>query len=380
MSHSFSAERVDVDRGVDRILLSSIVLLLGVGLAVLFSSSFFRSELLFADPFRFLSGQLLWVVVGCVVGALVSTIPLERTQRFIPHALGISLVLMILTFVPGFGTSIHGARRWIFLFGRSFQPSELVKVVLVFYLAYLLARKHEIMDDPVNALLPPFLVLALFSALIYLQNDFSTSVFVMLLGLIMFFVAGAPIRYFLGLLLTVGPLGVILLLSREHRVNRLLAYIEPALDPAGSGYQVLAAERALIAGGLWGQGIGMGTQKFGSLPEVHSDFIFAVVAEELGFVGVLAVIGLFAVFAWRGYLIAANASDRFRSYLAFGLTTLILGQALLNIAVVGGAVPATGLPLPFFSSGGSAMLMTLIACGLLMNVSRHSADGAGDYG
>ncbi len=380
MSHSFSAERVEVDRGYDRVLLTTVMLLLGVGLTVLFSSSFFRSELLFADPFRFLTGQLLWVVVGCVVGTIASAASLERAQKYIPHALGISLILMMLTFVPGIGTSIHGARRWIFLFGRSFQPSELVKVIVVFYLAYLLARKHEMMDDPVNALLPPFLVLALFSALIYLQNDFSTAVFVMLLGLVMFFVAGAPIRYFLGLLMTVGPLGLILLLSREHRVNRLLAFIEPAFDPAGSGYQILAAERALIAGGLWGQGIGMGTQKFGSLPEVHSDFIFAVVAEELGFFGVLAVIALFAVFAWRGYVIAANATDRFRSYLAFGLTTLILGQALLNIAVVGGAVPATGLPLPFFSSGGSAMLMTLIACGLLMNVSRHTTDGAGDYG
>ncbi len=377
MSHSFAPERVDTVRTVDPVLLAILMLLIGSGLSVLFSSSFFRAEQLFADPLRFLRGQLTWVTLGAVAGAITVRIPLSWMQRFVVPMLGISLALMLLTFVPGFGTEFYGARRWIIVFGRSFQPSELVKVVLVFYLAYLLSRKREMLDDPVNALLPPFLVLALFGSLIYMQNDFSTAVFTILLGLTMFFVAGAPLRYFFGLILTAGPLGLILLLTREHRVNRLLAFIEPTLDPAGSGFQVLAAERALVSGGVWGRGLGMGVQKLGGLPEVQSDFIFAVVAEETGFFGVIGVIGLFALFAWRGYSIAMHASDSFRSYLAFGLTTLILGQALLNIAVVGGAVPATGLPLPFFSSGGSAMFMTLVACGLLLNVSRDRTEGGG---
>ncbi len=380
MSHSFAPERVDTVRKVDPVLMGILVLLIGSGLSVLFSSSFFRAEQLFADPLRFLRGQMTWVTLGVVAAAVLVRVPLSWMQRFVAPMLGISVLLMVLTFVPGFGTEFYGARRWIIVFGRSFQPSELVKVVLVFYLAYLLSRKREMLDDPVNALLPPFLVLALFSSLIYLQNDFSTAVFTILLGLTMFFVAGAPLRYFFGLLFTAGPLGVILLLTREHRVNRLLAFIEPSLDPAGSGFQVLAAERALVSGGLWGRGLGMGTQKLGSLPEVQSDFIFAVIAEEMGFFGVLCVIGLFALFAWRGYSIAIHASDSFRSYLAFGLTTLILGQALLNIAVVGGAVPATGLPLPFFSSGGSAMLMNLVACGLLLNVSRDGTQGESFHG
>lgn len=374
MSHSFSPERIDPGHRVDPVLMAVIMLLLGTGLSVLFSSSFFRAEQLFSDPLRFLRGQTLWVTVGLVAASVIARVPLSALQRLVIPMLGVSLLLMVLTFVPGFGTEFHGAQRWIIISGRSFQPSELVKVVLVFYLAYLLSRKHESMDDPVNALLPPFLVLSLFSGLIYLQNDFSTAVFTMLLGLVMFFVAGAPFRYFFGLLVTAGPLAVILLLTREHRVNRLLAFIEPTLDPGGSGFQILAAERALMSGGMWGNGIGMGTQKVGSLPEVQSDFIFAVVAEEMGFFGVLAIIGLFAAFAWRGYLIAIHASDRFRCYLAFGLTSLLLGQSLLNIAVVGGAVPATGLPLPFFSSGGSSMLMTLVACGLLLNVSRNSSE------
>ncbi|MFP4643072.1 MAG: putative lipid II flippase FtsW [Spirochaetales bacterium] len=380
MSHSFAPERVDTGRKVDPVLMGVLILLIGSGLSVLFSSSFFRAEQLFSDPLRFLRGQTVFVTLGVILASVLARVPLSWMQRFVAPILGVSLILMVLTFVPGFGTEFYGARRWIIVFGQSFQPSELVKVVLVLYLAYLLSRKQEMLDDPVNALLPPFLVLAVFSALIYMQNDFSTAVFTVLLGLAMFFVAGAPLRYFFGLLLTAGPLGLILLLTREHRVNRLLAYIDPSLDPAGSGYQVLAAERALKAGGAWGRGLGMSTEKLGSLPEVQSDFIFAVVAEETGYFGVIVVIGLFALFAWRGYSIAMHASDSFRSYLAFGLTTLILGQALLNIAVVGGAVPATGLPLPFFSSGGSATLMTLVACGLILNVSRDQTQRGGFSG
>lgn len=375
MSHSFSPERINAVRRADPVLTATIVLLLGTGLSVLFSSSFFRAEQLFSEPFRFVRGQALWAILGIAVAVILARVPLDRCQPVVKIMLALSLGLMALTFVPGIGTVFHGARRWIIVFGRSFQPSELVKVVLVFYLAYLLARKYDMLDDPVNALLPPFLVLSLFSGLIYLQNDFSTAVFTMVLGLMMFFVAGAPLRYFVGLMFTAGPLGLILLLTREHRVNRLLAFMEPSFDPSGSGYQILAAERALLSGGAWGRGIGLGQQKFGSLPEVQSDFIFAVVAEELGFAGVLAVIGLFGLFSWRGYLIAVRAPDRFRSFLAFGLTSLVLGQALLNIAVVGGAVPATGLPLPFFSSGGSSLFMTLVACGLLINVSRDGAGG-----
>ncbi|MFW6368561.1 MAG: FtsW/RodA/SpoVE family cell cycle protein, partial [Spirochaetota bacterium] len=326
MSHSFSPERMEPDRRVDPVLMGIIMLLLGTGLSVLFSSSFYRAEQLFSDPSRFLRGQALWVTVGVVVGSVVARISLTAARRFVVPVLFGTLGLMLLTFVPGFGTEFHGAQRWIIISGQSFQPSELVKVVIVFYLAYLLSRKHDSMDDPVNALLPPFLVLLLFSGLIYLQNDFSTAVFTMLLGLSMFFVAGAPFRYFFGLLFTAGPLMVILLLTREHRVNRLLAFLEPSLDPSGSGFQILAAERALISGGIWGKGIGMGTQKVGNLPEVQSDFIFAVVAEEMGFIGVVAIMALFGAFAWRGYLIAVRAKDRFRCYLAFGLTSLVLGQ------------------------------------------------------
>jgi cell division protein FtsW len=361
---------------MDSVLMAVLVLLVAVGVSMLFSSSYFRADSLFGDPLYFFRKQSLWVLLGAAAAVLAARINLAFVQKQMPLILGVTLVLMLLTFVPGIGTEFLGARRWIFLFGYSFQPSELAKLTVVLYLAFILSKKQDQMDDPVNALLPPIIVVAVFATLIYVQNDFSTAFFVVAVALAMFFVANVPVRYFIGLGVMTLPLGLILLLSREHRVKRLLSFLEPGWDPAGTGYQVLASKTALRGGGLWGEGIGQSAQKIGQLPEAHSDFVFAVVAEEIGFVGVLLILILFSMFAYRGYLIAYEAPDRFASLLAFGLTSTIFLQALLNLAVVAGLVPATGVPLPFFSSGGSSAFMTLVMCGLLLNVSRY-ADGAG---
>jgi cell division protein FtsW len=204
-----------------------------------------------------------------------------------------------------------------------------------------------------------------------MQNDFSTALFILLLGLLMFFIAGVPLRYFLFLFFTVIPLAGILIFTREHRVRRLMTFLNPESDPTGTGYQVIAANSALRRGDFWGEGFGMGTEKLGGLPEAHSDFIFAVYAEEAGFIGVVLAIGFFVAFAVRGYGIALMyEEERFGFLLAFGITSCILYQTLVNMAVVSGLLPATGLPLPFFSHGGSAMVVALIMCGLLLNLSR----------
>ena len=187
----------------------------------------------------------------------------------------------------------------------------------------------------------------------------------------MLWIAGARLGLFAALAVVGTPLAVMALLSKEHRVLRLIAFLEPKADAAGSGYQVLAARDALERGGIWGTGIGRGSMKLGPLPEAHSDFIFAVAGEELGLVGVVLILGLFAILAWRGFLIVRHHPDRFARYLAFGLTTSIVAQAILNLAVVSSLVPATGLPLPFFSSGGSALLTTFTMCGLLLGLSRQ---------
>ncbi|MFP4430602.1 MAG: putative lipid II flippase FtsW [Spirochaetaceae bacterium] len=367
---SFAIERVEKN-SLDLGLVIALLLLVGVGVSVLFSSSFYRAGFLFSDPLYFLRRQLLWVFLGGGAAVLLAHVSLSILRRLIPIALLVTAGLMVLTFVPGVGSMFLGARRWIILFGFSFQPSELVKAVTPLYLAYILSRKHEQLDDAVNALLPPVIVVAVFATLIYLQNDFSMAFFLVFVSLAMLFVAGVPLRYFIALGVMTAPLSVILLLTRAHRVNRIVAFLDPNLDPGGTGYQVLASRTALAQGGLWGAGIGQGMQKFGALPEAHSDFVFAILAEELGFVGVFLVVLLFAFFAYRGFRIAYLAKDRFVSLLAFGITASITFQALLNMAVVSGLVPATGVPLPFFASGGSSMFVSLAMCGLLVNLSRR---------
>ncbi len=367
---SFAIEKVDT-RSVDVALLISLLLLVGVGVSILFSSSFYRASYLFSDPLYFLRRQLLWIALGSGAAVFLAHVSLAFVRRVIPAALLATTVLMAMTFVPGIGSKFLGARRWIILFGYSFQPSELAKMITLIYLAYILSRKHDRLDDAVNALLPPVIVVALFATLIYLQNDFSTAFFLVFVALAMLFVAGVPLRYFFALGVMTAPLSIILLLTREHRVNRLLAFLDPTRDPAGTGYQVLASRTALSQGGLWGAGIGRGVQKFGSLPEAHSDFVFAILAEELGFIGVVLVVLLFLFFAYRGLRIAYLAKDRFVGLLAFGITASIVLQALLNMAVVSGLVPATGIPLPFFASGGSSMFVSLAMCGLLVNLSRR---------
>jgi cell division protein FtsW len=371
MGNGFTAEKLRRDSG-DVIFLGLVLLLLGVGTAVLFSSSYYYGELKFDDPVHFIRRQSFLVALGLGLSFLASRISLETIKKFVPFMILVSLILSLLTFVPGIGNEVMGARRWIYLFGWSFQPSELVKVALVVYLAYIFSKKGERLDDFTRSVFPPLVISGLFIVLVYLQNDFSTAFFLFFLCLVMFFIARIKLVYFIFLASIGLPLAAILLFTKEHRVRRIMAFLNPQSDPIGASYQVNAARDALTRGGLWGQGLGEGTKKLGGLPEAHSDFVFAVLGEEMGFLGVFFVIAVFIVFAARGYLVAVKSKDRFGYYLCFGLMTSILYQALLNLSVVSGLVPATGIPLPFFSSGGSSIIMTLVMCGLVYNVSRRA--------
>ncbi|MFP4362300.1 MAG: putative lipid II flippase FtsW [Spirochaetia bacterium] len=371
MGKYFTVERVK-NRSIDYILLSIVILLLGTGLAALFSASYFYSGVLYEDALYIFKKQLILTGVGIISIIFLSRLTKEGLKKLIPLFLVSSFVLSLLTFVPGIGAEILGARRWIRLFGFSFQPSELVKFSIILYLAHILSKKQERIDDLVNTILPPVLIVGVFTFLIYAQNDFSTAMFVLVISLAMFFIANVRVLYFVLLGTITIPLGLILLFTKEHRVQRLIAFLNPQTDPIGAGYQILAAERALLHGGLWGEGLGLGTRKLGGLPEAHSDFIFAVVGEEMGFIGVLFIISLFFAFAVRGYMVALRSENNFTYFLAFGITTSIFFQALFNMAVVGGIVPATGIPLPFFSSGGSSILLSLCMVGVLLNLSRSN--------
>ena len=243
-----------------------------------------------------------------------------------PFILVGTLLASLLPFVPGLGFSVLGSRRWIAIFGLSFQPSELVKITLILYLASYFARRDEGEGITLNTLIPPFIVICGFSAIILLQNDYSTAIFVLVTGLSMLFIAQVRILHFLLVSLFTLPLGFLLLFTREHRVQRLLAFVDLSTYRSGSGYQVVNAKAAMVAGGLWGKGLGRSAAKLGPLPMSHSDFIYAIIGEETGLLGALFVLGLFVLLAWRGFQIAFRAQDRFSYYMAFGITSAIASR------------------------------------------------------
>jgi len=373
MSQVFVAERVQRTKG-DPMLLGVVTLLIGVGLVMLFSASHFRAESMNKTPFFFLANQIGYALAGIICAFIISRLTPELIKKSTALLIVASLILMILTFIPGIGATLLGGRRWIMVAGLSFQPSELVKLALIVYLASILHKKQENLHKPqesLSPLLPPFTIVSIFVVLIFLQNNFSTAGFVLVVSIAIFFMAGVKLRFFVLLALLVIPLGVLGVVAKEHRVERLSVFMDPTKDPSGSGYQVLAAQAALRDGGFLGQGIGLGERKLGKLPEAQSDFIFAVVGEEMGYAGVLGVLTLFGLFAWRGYRIAARSTTLFDRLLAFGVTTSICLQALINIAVTAGVLPPTGVPLPFFSAGGSSLFLTLCMVGVVFNVARR---------
>ena len=377
MSERFQAEKIDHSQA-DYTLIALLVLLLGFGLSTLFSASYYYGSRVFGSAEHFLYRQLVFVAAGLVIAYVLSRISLDLLRRLVPALVFVTFGLTLLTFVPGLGVETLGARRWVVLFGQSFQPSELIKFTVIVYLAHIFSKKRDKIDDLMNTVIPPLIVSMLFIALVYFQNDYSTAFFILFLTLTMFFISRVPVGYLVFLVSTMLPLAGVLLFAKQHRVERIISFWDPAKDPLGAGYQVAASQAALINGGIWGVGFGRGVRKLGGLPEAHSDFVFAVLGEEVGFVGVLFILALFVAFAIRGYMIGMVCKDRFGYYLAFGFTTCILFQGLFNIAVVCGLVPATGIPLPFFSAGGSSILVTLAMCGLLLNLSRsvYSAKGA----
>jgi cell division protein FtsW len=358
----------------DMFLVMLLAVILGVGMTLLFSSSWSFSTRVYNDPLFLVKRQLLWAVLGGAAAFVVSLTPLSMFRRWMPVLLLGTLAAVLLPFLPAVGTSVLGSRRWISLFGLSFQPSELVKVTLVLYLASYFARREEGQAITMNVLIPPFLVTCVFAGIVLLQNDYSTAIFILVTGLAMMYIAQVRLLHFFLVTLYTVPLGFLLLFTREHRVQRLLAFFDLSNHSSGTGYQIVTAKAALVSGGLFGKGLGRSAAKLGPLPMSYSDFIYTIVGEETGLLGALFVLGLFALLAWRGYRIALLSTDRFSQTAAFGLTSALCLQALLNMAVASGLVPTTGVTLPFFSAGGSSLFTTLVMCGLLVNLSRRVTD------
>lgn len=372
---TFSAERNRTPERIDLPFLLLTILMCGIGLTTLYSGTIGYAERFFGDPLYFVKRQFVNLAIGIVFLVVLASINLETLRKFLPKVVIATLVISVLPFIPGIGISKNGSTRWINLGFTTFQPSELVKMVIVFFLANLFAKKHDRLDDPNVSVYPAAIMSALFVTVIYLQNDFSKSLFILIIVLVMFYIAGVKPLWFVKLGLVLLPLLVIMVMSKEYRVARVLSFLHPEHDPLGAGYQVNAALDALGAGGFWGRGLGNGIRKIASIPEVQSDFIFAVWCEEMGFFGVLVFFALLVIFSVRGFWISLRCSDRFRCYLGFGCTLIIFLQSLMNCGVVVRFFPATGIPLPFFSSGGSSLLITLCLCGLIINVSRWKPEG-----
>lgn len=371
----FDAERIQGQKTV-HLFYFCVILLLGTGLVTLYSASYSFAMRFFADGNYFIKRQLIFACFGIVFFIICALINLEKFRRFIKFFVGIAAFLCFLTLVPGIGVERYGASRWIEFGALSYQPSEMIKFVLPLYLAHLLDKKANNIDKFSTGVLPPVLVTGLFFVLIYIQNNFSTAVFIVFNAMIIFYLAGIKYRYFLAAVTMIIPISALLVFTKEHRVRRLVSFLRPEWDPLGAGFQVNASRDAIVSGGFWGKGIGEGTRKIASIPEIHSDFIFSAYVEETGYIGLILFFVLFAVFAFLGYRAAIKCESVFGRLLAAGLTTMIVLQALLNIAVVSGALPATGIPLPFFSAGGSSLFTTMVCAGLIANVARNQGTDA----
>jgi len=357
----------------DFVLLVSFILLLVLGFVILAGVSITISQKNVGNSFHYLLHQIIYgFIPGGILGFLAYKINLQLLKKFCFPALLSILFFMILIFIPKIGTFLGGAKRWISLGPISFQPSEFLKLIFIIYLAAWLA-KHKQKDKKLLKVLAPLIViLAIISGLLIAQPDISTLTIISAITLIMYFCAGTPF-YHTGLLIFGGfaTLGV-LIMSAPYRINRLLVFIKPNFEPLGMGYQLKQSVIAIGSGAILGQGLGLSIQKFGFLPQAMTDTIFAVFAEETGFIGAVILIILFLVFAWQGFSVAKRSSDLFFKLMAIGISSWIILQALTNIAAITRIFPLTGIPLPFISYGSSHLLVELIAVGILLNISKYA--------
>ena len=355
----------------DRILFGASVVLVVIGALMVFSASAVMAQVKFQSSYYFLVRQLIWAAVGLAV--MVAAMNLDYHQLRRPQVvfplLGLQFVLLVAVLFTGGG---HHTHRWLRLGLANFQPAELSKIVLIVFLAYFLDQRREGINDWQHTFLPIGLVVGTSLALVVKQPDFGTSLAIALVVAVMLFVAGLRLRYFAAMILTALPLLYLLVFRVRYRYDRLLAFWDPYADPLGKGFQVIQSLIAVGTGGITGAGLMESKQKLFYLPEPQTDFIFAVICEELGFIGAGVVLALFGVILWRGLRAALGCKDEFGRLLAVGITFMVVGQALVNISVVLGLLPTKGIPLPLVSYGGSSLLMTLLALGILLNISQHA--------
>jgi cell division protein FtsW len=353
----------------DLVILLMAVALTCFGVVMVYSASSVMAAKKYHDGFFFLKRQGLYAVLGFGVMAFAMTVDYEKWRRWaVPGLLG-CLVLLVLVFVPGIGGTAKGASRWIRLPGFNFQPSELAKIALIIYMAYSLDKRQEKVKFFAAGFLPYMVLLAGLLLLLLKQHDLGAALTLGMVAVVMLFAAGTRPRYILGMVVLALPFLYFLVMNVEYRRRRILAYLNPWEDPTDSGFQIIQSWLAFGNGGILGQGLGEGKQKLFYLPEAHTDFILSVVGEELGLIGVLIIAAMFLLIVSRGMRVALQTDNNFGRYLAFGIVTLLGIEAFVNMGVVTGLLPTKGLALPFLSYGGSSLVVTLFAVGILLNVS-----------
>jgi cell division protein FtsW len=356
----------------DKLLFMATLLLVCTGVVMVYSASAVMAMERFQTPYLFLVKQLAWAVMGLAVMPIVMRIDYRnyRQPMVIWTALGVAGLALVAVL---FGPRVNGATRWLGLGPLGVQPSELAKIAIIIFMAALLERRMERIDDVGYSLLPIAVVLGGIVGLVLAEPDLGTAVCIVMIAAVMVFSAGISYRYVIGLLLAAMPVAYLLIMTSDYRRRRVLAFLDPWADPLGDGWQMIQSMIAVGTGGVFGRGLMGGVQKLFYLPEPHNDFIYSVIGEELGLIGTSLVLVCFAVITWRGLRTAVRAPDRFGAFLAIGLTTMVVFQAFFNISVVLGMLPPKGIPLPFVSAGGSSLLINLMGMGILLNVSQHAS-------
>jgi len=355
---------------VDMIIVVSIFLLLAVGVVMVYSASAAFALHKYNDPFYFAKRQLLFASLGVFLMFWVSKLDPKKFYDWAKPGLILCFILLLVVLIPGVGILRNGARSWLGIGAFSIQPSEFMKLAMIAFLSRMFSHPDYPIQRFAAGFLPGLLLLGLAFGLIMLQPDLGTGTVLMGTGLAILYAAGARYKHLFGFFLVAVAGFVGLVLAAPYRIQRIVAFLNPWQDPLGAGYHLIQSLYAIGPGGLLGLGLGMSKQKHLYLPEPHTDFIFSILAEELGFLGAATVLLLFAVLVWRGIRVSVAAPDLFMRLVAAGITGMIMIQAVINIGVVSGAFPVTGITLPFLSYGGSSLTLTLAAVGILLNLSR----------
>jgi len=357
----------------DFLLFVTVLILLSMGLIMVFSASAPTAEKEYGNIYYYIKRQLVFAAIGMVAMLLAANYDYHKIGRKTVWTLFlVSVVLLILVLIPGIGSQSHGSWRWIIIAGFRFQPSELAKLALILFFSFNLSRRRRPLDSFFGDLLPYLFALGLIAALLLLETHLSATIIMITVAMIILFVAGTKIRHFAVLVVPVAVILTAVIMFTDYMTPRIRSWLDPWSNPRGDGWQTIQSLYAIGSGGLFGRGLGQSMQKFLYIPEPHNDYIFPILAEELGFIGAFTVLLLFMIFIWRGIKIAVHAPDNYGCFIASGITALIAVQALFNVAVVTNSVPPTGVSLPFFSSGGTALVLFMTEVGILLNVSRYS--------